>query len=81
MPNLPEDEYYDKQPMQAYTSIFVIIVLLWMLLGLAAFLASLICFGKSGTAVDKIFGFLLAIFFGPVYWIYFFVNKSYCRRK
>ena len=48
-------------------------------MGIAAFMASIIClFYKSSTG-DKIIGFLLALFFGPFYWLYFIYNKSYCN--
>ena len=39
--------------------ILYIFVLLWGLLGLIAFIMSLICFGRSGTLIEKIIGFFL----------------------
>ena len=56
-----------------------IFILLWGLLGLIAFILSLICFGRSGTLIEKIIGLLLAIFFGPLYFIFYMFNKDYCR--
>jgi len=56
-----------------------IFVLLWGLIGLIAFIMSLICFGRSGTLIEKIIGLLLAIFFGPFYFIFYIFNNSYCR--
>mgnify|MGYP004310147633 CR=1 FL=1 len=55
------------------------LAMLWVLLGLVAFYRSLRCFGKSGSSVDKIFGFLLAVVMGPVYFIFSHENKNYCR--
>lgn len=57
-----------------------IFVLLWIVFGIAAFIMSIICFGYSGTTAQHVVGLLLAIFFGPFYWIYFLVVKSYCGR-
>lgn len=60
------------------TSIFVF---LWFFVGIAAFIMSLLCFGKSGSTAQHVVGFLLALFFGPFYWIYYFAAASYCRGK
>jgi len=57
----------------------VIILLMWILFGVIAFLMSLVCFGRSGTLLEKIIGLLLAIFFGPLYFIFYIFNSSYCR--
>lgn len=54
---------------------------LWALAGLAAFIWSLICFGRSGSFLEKLGGLLLSILFGPFYWIYYAFNKDYCRSK
>ena len=53
---------------------------LWIIFAVIAFIYSLVCFGKSGSMLDKIFGVLLALFFGPFYFIYLYVYKSYCRK-
>jgi Mn2+/Fe2+ NRAMP family transporter len=52
---------------------------LWIAAGIVAFIVSLICFGKSGKRIDKVIGLLLAVLFGPFYWIYYMVVKKYCR--
>lgn len=57
----------------------VILASLWALAGIAAFITSLLCFGRTGTFGDKVLGLLLSIFFGPIYWIYFWANRDYCR--
>jgi len=56
----------------------LILILVWVVAGLAAFITSLVCFGKGGSMGEKIIGLLLAIFFGPFYWLYFIFAKSYC---
>lgn len=57
-----------------------LLVLLWAAIGIAAFIMSLLCFGRSGTMAHQIVGLLLAIFVGPFYWIYYFAVGSYCRK-
>jgi hypothetical protein len=57
----------------------VLFVLIWAILGVAAFIASLVCFGRSGTVGEKFLGLILAFFLGPFYWLYFFLNPDYCR--
>jgi len=70
-----------EQGSKASMIVIMIVVGIWVLLGLAAFFASLICFGYSGSTSEKVIGFLLAIFFGPFYWIYFILNKNYCGQN
>lgn len=53
--------------------------LLWGILGFAAFITSLICFGRSGTMGQQVAGLIIALLFGPFYWIYFASVKTYCR--
>lgn len=57
----------------------MIFILLWILAGVAAFITSIVCFGKSGTTAQHVVGLLLAFFFGPFYWIYYAVARDYCR--
>ncbi|NCA20378.1 MAG: hypothetical protein EBS86_04495 [Crocinitomicaceae bacterium] len=52
----------------------------WATFGIVAFVFSLICFGYSGTILEKIVGVLLSIFAGPFYFIYYFASASYCKR-
>ena len=61
--------------------IAVLVALLWVAAGIGAFIMSLVCFGRSGTTMEHVIGVLLAMFFGPFYWIYYFVAKSYCRKN
>lgn len=57
----------------------IVIVLLWIVAGIAAFIMSLVCFGYSGSTANKVIGFLLAFLFGPFYWIFYSYNKDYCH--
>jgi len=54
---------------------------LWMFFGVVAFVWAIICFWRSGSPVDKILGLVIAFFFGPIYLIYLYYYRSYCRRK
>ena len=51
----------------------------WVLFGITAFFFSLVCFGRSGSFAEKVFGFFLAIVFGPFYFVYYFADAAYCR--
>lgn len=73
------DPEKDKTIATAGLSIFGIIILTWLLVGIAAFIYSLICFGKSGTTTDKFLGLVLSVLFGPLYFIYVIFNTKYCR--
>jgi hypothetical protein len=53
--------------------------ILWAIAGLLALLWSILCFGKSGSTGQKVAGILLAIFFGPFYFIYYWTVQNYCR--
>jgi hypothetical protein len=55
-----------------------IFIIIWCLLGLAAFVVSLVCIGRSGSTGAKILGVVLALFLGPLYFLMFLV-PSYCR--
>jgi small-conductance mechanosensitive channel len=61
--------------------VFFLIILIWLLIGLVAFITSIVCFGRGGSSSEKTIGLLIAMFFGPFYWIYFFVSKTYCTSQ
>jgi len=69
----------DSGSMSAWQWIWFTIVFFWVFLGILGFLWSIICFGRSGDLGYKIVGLLLAIFFGPIYFVYFLAVKNYCR--
>jgi hypothetical protein len=58
---------------------FAVLGAAWVLFGILAFFFSLVCFGYSGSFGEKVFGFFLAILFGPFYFVYYFADGTYCR--
>jgi cytochrome b subunit of formate dehydrogenase len=71
------EEQEKKSPVKI---VILIIAIIWIILGVTGFIMSIICFGRSGTTAQHIIGLLLAIFFGPIYWIFYFVVPDYCKR-
>lgn len=71
-----EESYGGMRTAFIISSIFIF---LWIAVGVAAFVMSIVCFGRSGSTAQHVVGLLLAIFFGPFYWIYFLAVSSYCR--
>ncbi len=59
----------------------LIFLIIWMIIGIIAFITSIICFGYSGSMTEKVIGLLLALIFGPFYFLYFYLNKNYCGKK
>lgn len=59
-------------------ALLIVIWLVFALAGLAGFVTSLVCFGRSGTPGQHVAGFLVAFFFGPFYWLYYAMSSSYC---
>jgi len=56
----------------------IMYLIVWIISGISAFVASFICLGFRGTFSDKIIGIIIAILMGPMYWLYFSLNKDYC---
>lgn len=56
-----------------------IIAMLWILAGITAFIMSVVCFKFNGTGLQKFLGLILAILFGPFYWIYYGLSSTYCK--
>ncbi len=57
-----------------------LIVFVWLILGVASYVMSVKCFNSpKSRGSDNLAGVIIAIFLGPLYWIYFAMNKSYCR--
>ena len=75
----PSDKELDHLAKNPYFVSIMISVLIWVLIGLVAFITSIVCFTRSGTTFDKFMGLLLALFFGPFYFLFFAFNKSYCK--
>jgi len=68
---------------RSYTRFFALVggafLALWVLFGIAGFVMSFVCFGYSGTLLEKLFGIILAVFLGPIYWVYYYASSSYCK--
>lgn len=58
-----------------------IFFLFWVLLGIIAFIKSIICLTSPSTILQKILGLLLAIVVGPFYFLYFYVDPTYCKSR
>ena len=71
---------------QASTSFVLVIMfififlLIWWIAGVIGFLMSIVCSFYNGSTTDKFLGILLAWILGPIYWLYFIYNSSYCTR-
>jgi hypothetical protein len=57
-----------------------IFLLIWWIAGVIGFLMSIVCCFFNGSTTDKFMGILLAWILGPIYWLYFIYNSSYCGR-
>jgi hypothetical protein len=51
----------------------------WIICGVIAFVWSIYCFGKTGTIFQKILGFLMAMFFGPLFFLLYKFSPTYCK--
>ncbi len=63
----------------AGSSVVIGLSVLWALMGLAAFIYSLVCMGKTPSLPRAILGVLMAVLFGPLYFIYWYFDPEYCR--
>ena len=61
------------------SSAVVLLSVAWVIAGIAAFLYSLICIGKTASLTRGIIGLILAILIGPFYWVYWYFDPEYCR--
>jgi len=76
----PQAESSKATLFQKVSSSFTILfILVWAVGGIAAIIMSLVCFGFSGSTAEKAIGLALAFFLGPLYFIFYAVNKNYCR--
>jgi hypothetical protein len=54
--------------------------ILWVTFGIIGFILSLVCFGYSGSAGEKVLGIVIALALGPWYFVYYFSDAGYCKR-
>ena len=59
--------------------IFGLFMFVWIVLGLSAFVWSIFCFGKTGTMFQKVLGFVMAMFFGPMFFVLYKFSPTYCK--
>lgn len=79
-----QSQTYTQKEQSDYTAAYIIgsiFIIIWVALGVGAFIMSLVCFGYSGTTAQQVIGLVLAMFFGPFYWIYYGVVKNYCKKQ
>ena len=74
IPALPTGEWNVK------TVLIFTFAILWFTFGLIGFILSLVCFGYSGSAGEKIMGVIIALALGPWYFLYYFSDAGYCKR-
>ncbi len=55
------------------------LAVLWAVLGVYAFVKSLICATKTPSLLKGVLGITLAIIFGPLYFIYPMMDPTYCK--
>jgi hypothetical protein len=60
-------------------SVILFLIVVWIVAGIAAFIMSLVCFGRSGTIIEKVIGLALAFFLGPFYWFFHSYSTTYCK--
>lgn len=68
-----------QQQNRVYAFSLFVFIFIWVMIGFIAFITSIVCFTKSGTTLDKALGLLLALFFGPLYFLFFAFNDNYCK--
>ena len=59
--------------------LFFIITLIWIIAGIGAFIAGIVCLFYRASIQDKIIGLIFGIIAGPFYWIYYIYNINYCN--
>jgi hypothetical protein len=64
---------------QITVQIFGLFALVWVMLGLIAFLWSIYCFGKTGTIFQKFIGIIMSMFMGPLFFFYYRYSPTYCK--
>lgn len=64
----------------ASMNVLVLIFLgIFIIISIYCLVKSIMCFGKSGSTLEKIFGVIIAFFTGPFYLLYLNFNKGYCN--
>jgi ABC-type Na+ efflux pump permease subunit len=73
---MPDNKKDDET---ATVQIFGIFMFIWITLGLSALVWSIYCFGKTGSMLQKFIGLLMAVFFGPLFFLMYKFSPTYCK--
>lgn len=60
--------------------LWFIFMVIWIISAIIGFYMSILCFSYNGTPGSKVAGFLLAIFAGPFFWLYYIFRSTYCTK-
>ena len=75
-----QPQYEEEEKKSSGKIIILVIIAIWVILGIAGFIMSIVCFGRTGSTSQHVIGLLLAIFFGPFFWLFYFFVPDYCKR-
>lgn len=53
---------------------------IWLITSLIAIYMSFVCLSYNGTTGSKVGGVLLAVIFGPFFWLYYIFRSTYCTK-
>jgi hypothetical protein len=73
---MSEDKTNDEKVTVQILGLFMFV---WIVVGLSAFVWSIYCFGKTGTMLHKLIGLIMAVFFGPLFFILYKFSPTYCK--
>jgi hypothetical protein len=73
---MSEDKTNDEKVTVQILGLFMFV---WIVVGLSAFAWSIYCFGKTGTMLQKLIGLVMAVFFGPLFFILYKFSPTYCK--
>ena len=71
--------FFATGPFFIYSIWLGLLVLIWVISGFVAFLASFVCLFYNSSTGDKMAGLVLALFAGPFYWLFYIYNSNYCK--
>ena len=78
-PPAPTPETKDTNNVSNISSFVLIFLGFFILVCIYCLVKSIMCFGKSGSTAEKIFGVVIAFFTGPFYLLYLNFNEGYCK--
>ena len=74
---MPDNKKEEEET--ATVQILGIFMFVWITLGLSALVWSIYCFGKTGSMLQKFIGLLMAVFFGPLFFLMYKFSPTYCK--